>query len=514
MSTGTLEKACILHDTGRAALACVLARPDEAWPHVSRVPMGAWPDEETRATALAMGRLIERGDPVDLLSVVREGDGAVSGVFVGDLHYACPSGTNAQYYAKALVDAHYEARIRTAGVQGDTAAVESLIAERAALNGHAGGPKPVDLSSWGTESPDPREWVFASTIPAAALAGLDAPGGLGKGFTTQGFVVSLATGRTIFPTLPPAGMGRVLWVQAEDDPAELWRRFVAMRESYDLSDDDVDRFVRNVRLYAGQPMPLVETRDGVVAPTTHYQQMLREIESFRPRLIVLDPRVMLLCVDENSNSEVAAAMGYLRKFTEHGAAVLVVHHVGKSNESEAKSAAGRGASSARDAMRALFNLTPMSAAECGKFGITTPHLFVRLSQTKASYGRQLPGVVYLKRDHNGVLHEMDLSMQQEEIDREIAVRVTAALAEAIGDNPADLSIREILDQRNGAEIRATVKAEFGSRATIPKLREAMDAAIRCGLIAVENITSGKTEKAVPRQRRDGAGRREEMDPAS
>jgi RecA-family ATPase len=60
------------------------------------------------------------------------------------------------------------------------------------------------------------------------------------------------------------------------------------------------------------------------------QRLHHTVAAISPRLIVLDPFVRLVRIDENRADEVSAVLGFLRQLQrEHDVAVLVVHHARK-----------------------------------------------------------------------------------------------------------------------------------------------------------------------------------------
>jgi hypothetical protein len=74
----------------------------------------------------------------------------------------------------------------------------------------------------------------------------------------------------------------------------------------------------------------------ITAPTVRLDlpadrtRLERTVEQYKPRLLVLDPFVRLLSIDENASGEVAPLLAYLRTLQRHNLAVLVVHHARKS----------------------------------------------------------------------------------------------------------------------------------------------------------------------------------------
>ena len=95
---------------------------------------------------------------------------------------------------------------------------------------------------------------------------------------------------------------------------------------------------------------------GLLSDRDWQQELLNVAGDIRPRLIVLDPLSAML-TDENSNSEASVVMKYIRTLAQTtGAAVAIVHHVGKFARGKRVLDLIRGASAYNAASRAIFFL--------------------------------------------------------------------------------------------------------------------------------------------------------------
>ena len=134
----------------------------------------------------------------------------------------------------------------------------------------------------------------------------------------------------------------------------------------------------------------------VVEPTDYLTELRLVVEEMEPALIVIDPLAHFFACDENSNTEMAAAMNHLKRLTDSGGVLLLNHHTSKARAYEADSAAGRGASAIRDGLRAVFfpdprTMTPFSKRK----GV------VCLSHTKSNYAARMSCPIFLKRHQTG-----------------------------------------------------------------------------------------------------------------
>jgi len=280
-------------------------------------------------------------------------------------------------------------------------------------------PRAANIARWvGTEPPIQR-FVFKGILPEGAICGIDAKGGLGKGWITQTLIMSACTGKTLLETFIPDGPMKVLWLESEDPESELHRRFKKIAAAYEFTEWDLHRCSENLIAFPGQSFPLTRPAGGSVEPTEHYEWVYGKVKEYQPRLIVLDPRSHYYGGDENDNTQVGRFMGLLKELTsavDKGAAVWVNHHTSKEREQQISSASGRGASAGRDAQRVLFGLSGMTLNEVQGFKIHDPHLYVRMENTKSNWTERYSKVIWLKRetgDLGGVLKQVDLSRTEE-----------------------------------------------------------------------------------------------------
>ena len=129
--------------------------------------------------------------------------------------------------------------------------------------------------------------------------------------------VAVATGHHALGRFTVAAPGPVLAYGAEDGPAQLRERLLAITRARTLDLAAVDLF-----LLTTPTLRLDCPRDRARLTAT--------IERLRPRLLLLDPFVRLHRADENSAADMAALLGELRALQRHHRlAIMVVHHLRK-----------------------------------------------------------------------------------------------------------------------------------------------------------------------------------------
>lgn len=508
----------------RAVVGAVLIEPATLGLSRAKVDASSFTDEPCRLTFAAMESLSDQGKAIDSLIVKDElekrGDlDRVGGVaFFAELSGEVPTSANAEHYAQIVADEAAKAELAVAlearakdARNGKSAAtvISDLLGNLDKLGvRESDAPARTEVAELLENPPPEMEYLFESVLPRGVPAGCDAQGGAAKSMLAQILVTSACTGRELLKSFRPAGAMRVLWIESEDPPDEIARRFDRILRAFDLTENTHERLADNLTLYAGQAFPLNRVENGVVIPTKGYRWLEREVKRTQPDLIVLDPRSHFFAGDENSNADVAAFMNLLKTLTtipENGCSIWVNHHVSKAKESEASSASGRGASAARDAMRALWSLTPLTKAERDLAGIELASGFVKLECTKSNWNPLGNGPIYLKRlqgECGGVLVETDMRKMRAEAENARLGALSKAFAESIGDNSSDLSVRQICREQ-GQGIRDDLKAEFGSFMTIPKLRQAIEHGRAAGHLVLEGDQSKSLGAKIPRQKMKG-----------
>jgi hypothetical protein len=189
---------------------------------------------------------------------------------------------------------------------------------------------------------------------------------VGKSTLMLNLAASAAVGRSFEPLYEGGTPRKVLFLDFENTGSFLQEDLVRMAESFDddeqaLLDENliivVDKFIGD------EPLDL--------SIEAHYEAVLRQAVDREVEIIVVDTLAEGLSMqNENDNSEmkrvVITPMKKLGKQT--GAAVLLVHHIGKASEGKHNESLyrGRGASSLPGAARLILNLEHLKDAHGNK----------------------------------------------------------------------------------------------------------------------------------------------------
>lgn len=251
-------------------------------------------------------------------------------------------------------------------------------------------------------------------LPRGSVGLMVGQGGIGKSFLALQIAVGVSLGRAIgegtggeiFPA-PPKGATACIF--GEDPPAILQGRLHGIRQG--LAVDDIAVVDRSAQLVSavGEDLSLVKKGlHGQLLPGPFASQ-LRELATGK-HLVILDPLVQLIggC-NENDNGEMSYLMCTLAAIAaQTNAAILVLHHVGKSREGAEDWELPRGASALTTNARLLVNLRPPSSRECAALGMSDADRgdWVRISVAKANYAselRKLRAPRWSLRTANGLL---------------------------------------------------------------------------------------------------------------
>ena len=410
-------------DAERAVLGSIIQKP-EALPIIQETLASECSDwfREPKHNAVynTCVSMRNQGFPIDVVTLhdelqcVPEYDmiqdaGGVA--FLAELSGAVPSTANASHYAEVVADAHRLRRLEILtrqanemsqnGVRSEDVADFVSKGQEAIFENRPKRYTPDNVASMFTDEPEPMQYLFDAIVPLNTLAGCDAAGSSGKGYLIQQLGLSLCIGRTLFPSFPVYGPRNVLWFQNEEPKEEIHRRMKRICSRYHLSEDEEAAASERLTLYSQNAEPLNQKdKNGSTVPTQYFNWIRDEVRRVQPGLIIFDPRSHFFAGEENSNTDVAAFMNLLASLTDEvdeGCTVWVNHHSSKAAQASNSSSMGRGASAGRDAMRSLFNLTPLTEKEVKVAGIDNPRLYAKLELSKCNWTAPTDGAVYLRR---------------------------------------------------------------------------------------------------------------------
>jgi hypothetical protein len=164
----------------------------------------------------------------------------------------------------------------------------------------------------------PRRWLIEGLWGASAVGLIGGHPKGGKTFLALDIALSVASGTPCLGTYPVMEPGTALVYLAEDSLQDVRRRTEALTRHRGLALGDLDLHVI--------------TSSSLRLDLAPYRaRLFRTVERIRPRLLVLDPLVRLHSRDENSATEIAELLSYLRALQRRlDVAVVLVHHARKS----------------------------------------------------------------------------------------------------------------------------------------------------------------------------------------
>jgi hypothetical protein len=169
--------------------------------------------------------------------------------------------------------------------------------------------------------PPGQRWLVDQLWTSSAVGVV---GGQPKAFKTwlaAELALAVAGGGKALGRFEAHVQGPVLFFAAEDEPSAMRARFEAVAAARGA-------------VLAKLPIFLLDVWELRLDDASHIQRLHRTVDALRPRLLILDPFVRCVRLDENSAQEVSAVLGALRTLQrQHDVAVIVVHHMRKSPSS-------------------------------------------------------------------------------------------------------------------------------------------------------------------------------------
>ncbi|HTP28340.1 MAG TPA: AAA family ATPase [Anaeromyxobacteraceae bacterium] len=173
------------------------------------------------------------------------------------------------------------------------------------------------VASIGPKPPE-AQWLVQSLWAAKGVGLIGALPKSLKTWLASELAVAVATGREALGRFPVRDPGPVLFYTAEDDLPSMRARFQAIAEARQVILKDTPVYLIDVPTFRLDDDEQLHLLRGTVAEV-------------RPRLLILDPFVRCVSIDENSAQEVSAVLGSLRTLQrEFDVSIIVVHHMRKS----------------------------------------------------------------------------------------------------------------------------------------------------------------------------------------
>ena len=260
-----------------------------------------------------------------------------------------------------------------------------------------------DLSS----SPPDREWLIDGLIPMAVPGLLAAVGGIGKSMEMLKLAMACISGG-MWMGKQVTQRGNVVYIGAEDDRNELWRRLTIVDPDNTRKDALNDLYCVTVPDLP-QPITLVKEDNNGLGLTPFALELLEEIKSYKPVLVVFDPLQAMISAPVNSN-EVGQVWGQFcaSMASKLACSVISVHHMskialGRSDDTFSYRSSIRGASSLTDSVRwaAIMHHAPEKEAQfvCARYGVDyDPNRLVRFAMVKSNSQTDMRTKTLFRRD--------------------------------------------------------------------------------------------------------------------
>jgi len=162
-----------------------------------------------------------------------------------------------------------------------------------------------------------------------------------------------------------------VWIINGEDPLEeMQRRLAAVFIHYNIKPEQIKG-----RLFvdAGRELMIQfakQTRDGILTDEDMLEYMVTKIKEKKIGLVIIDPWVSFNDINENDNVAMNAAVSAARWVADQtGAAVVLTHHIRKSNGEDATIDSVRGAGSLIGAARAARVINKVSQEDALKLGV-------------------------------------------------------------------------------------------------------------------------------------------------
>ncbi len=158
--------------------------------------------------------------------------------------------------------------------------------------------KAIDFSTLKDSSPY-KEFIMQDWLAIGSLSSFFGERGTNKSFLVQELMTAIADGQQLSGTsFSPA---KVYGVFSEYNETELLYRQCKINESREIS--NLDR-MKMISLFGKENLLMTFNNNNVGILTPLFNELLSDIKSFKPELVVLDKALDLFGGDENNNSHV------------------------------------------------------------------------------------------------------------------------------------------------------------------------------------------------------------------
>lgn len=381
-----------------------------------------------------------------------------------------------------------------------------VIAERVApVAGGAAGRFLRRLEPFEVAALKPRDWIIPGFLCRKKATLTIGTAGVAK--STLGIQVALAIAakRPDIIARPISRHGNVWLHNQEDDAEEMHLRIAAVMQRFGITWDDLRDVNGRLRLFltSGVDTPLILAKrspESAVVASVQVREVIADIRDFGADVAILDPLVELHEAEENSNIDMRAVLGIVRRIAVEGnCATLLVAHTRKPPGASSEGMAGemdslRGASSQIGVVRIATTLCAATDADKKKYRLEdNRRAYVREDDAKNNLAAMSDGPRWFRKETMsvngeaiGVLVPVEASAAEAEAAQETRkAELLEALAEAIHKHLARgewHSVGAVVEAAGGAAREAFADKTNRSRAVKALFGDADDAMTDFGVL--------------------------------
>jgi RecA-family ATPase len=180
----------------------------------------------------------------------------------------------------------------------------------------------VKIEDWLDRDPPTREWGVPDRFPLRNVGLISGEGSVGKSLLLMQLASAHIFAKGWLDTLPEPG--DVIYLNAEDEQDELWRRFADLATFYN---EPLSGFKDHLHLlaYAGKDAVLAHaSKSGIVKATPLFDQLMQAAGDLKPKLIGLDTSADIFAGNESDRTQVRQFIGLLRGMSIAGNSSVIV----------------------------------------------------------------------------------------------------------------------------------------------------------------------------------------------
>lgn len=336
------------------------------------IPTDAWPDPDTRAVGATIADLHTMGRPIDVCAIYIHAEELelrtdTTGGTMGEISGTSPTcdpERDARLIREAFVVPDFRRKLDVLGriaVDGDLEGLRHAAADLGLFE-HIPEQVPdsyfLALNDWRAEAAKPVPWTFDGAIPDRAVTIIGGPGGVGKTALSRALVLSAITGRALLPSFTPARIMPAVVLSGEDSAPLYLRGLMALAILHKIPRAEMDAAVgTRLHLRALQTAPFLEhDSTGAWRCGKAFGELMREVRRVRPGIVVIDTFRRFFGGDsENDNALAGEFMELCASVAqETSCAVVVLHHLRKSQDTATRHQQLRGGSAIGDESRCVW----------------------------------------------------------------------------------------------------------------------------------------------------------------